>query len=460
MEAFADTAVDGKPAEQRAVIRTDSVPIVSLRDRKLWIPHASDIAPVLAAVLRGWGINAEPLPRSSDAGLNLARRAISEDVCLPMLITTQDLLERTLADDFEPGREALFQGQAEGPCRFGMYYMMQRRILDKTGLQEMGCVTLGSRSADGGLGLNFLLAGWGGMVGHDMLDKMRLHTRPYEAKVGESDAVFVRYLDELCQLMPSQKQLLESARGRLAVITDLHAEPVADLLLRAQRDFAAVPRLDGGGPRPVIGLVGEFFVRIHDGSNQQVIRKLEKAGAEVWLSPATEFFGYSNRIGGLLAYDWWSESRSWEEFRRAFVRSLLNHLAVRHEHRLFAATIPYLAGFDDIPPDEVIREGSHYVHPSFGGEAICSLGKARDLSRRGLAGIVSVTPFNCMPGITVAMISQQFRRDQDGIPFLNLDYDGFADAGRDAKIISFMSQVKERSAARARRGEQGARTTR
>ena len=76
------------------------------------------------------------------------------------------------------------------------------------------------------------------------------------------------------------------------------------------------------------------------------------------------------------------------------------------------------------------------------------MGKAEDFARRGLDGIVSVIPFNCMPGNTVTMLSQAFRRDHDNIPFLNLDYDGFVDSGRDAKIVNFMSQVKERRAAR------------
>jgi hypothetical protein len=49
------------------------------------------------------------------------------------------------------------------------------------------------------------------------------------------------------------------------------------------------------------------------------------------------------------------------------------------------------------------------------------------------------------------MLSQVFRRHHDNIPFLNLDYDGFVDASRDAKIASFMSQVKERTAARRQR---------
>jgi predicted nucleotide-binding protein (sugar kinase/HSP70/actin superfamily) len=72
------------------------------------------------------------------------------------------------------------------------------------------------------------------------------------------------------------------------------------------------------------------------------------------------------------------------------------------------------------------------------------MGKSEDFARRGLAGIVSVIPFNCMPGNTVTALSQALRRRHGNIPFLNLDYDGFVDSSRDAKIVNFMWQVKER----------------
>lgn len=445
MEAFADTAA-GKNGSTKPVIRTNDTPITALDGRRLWLPNACRGAEALAAAMRAFGIDAAPLPRSPDPGLNLARRAISEDVCLPMLVTTQDILERVAAPDFDPAKEAFFQGQSEGPCRFGMYYMLQKRILDKMGL-EAALVTLGSRSADGGLGIRFLLTAWAGLVGHDMLDKLRMRTRPYELVPGTSDLLFERYLQELCDLLPAQRRLLEAGSGALRFAMGRHTELVEDLLRRAQRDFAAVPKR-GEGERPLIGLVGEFFVRLHDGSNQQIIRKLEQAGAEVWLAPMTEFFSYANLIDALLSKQRWQELGALSELKQHLYRTYFDRVAARDEHHLFAATLPYLEGYDDIGPAEVIENGSRYVHPSFGGETICSMGKAVDFARRGVDGIVNVIPFNCMPGNAVAMLSQTFRRDHDNLPFLNLDYDGFVDASRDAKIVAFMAQVRERRGAR------------
>jgi predicted nucleotide-binding protein (sugar kinase/HSP70/actin superfamily) len=62
---------------------------------------------------------------------------------------------------------------------------------------------------------------------------------------------------------------------------------------------------------------------------------------------------------------------------------------------------------------------------------------------RGLAGVISVIPFNCMPGNIAASLGHKLRRFHNGIPFLSLDYDGFADAGRDARLAAFMAQAHD-----------------
>jgi len=441
IEAFADTAGKGviKQAEE---IRSDDVPITRLKGRRLWVPYASEAARILAAALRAYGIDAEAIPRSPDIGLNLGRKAISEDVCLPALMTTEDMLYRIQQPDFDPAKEAFFQGNSEGPCRFGMYSMLQRRILDKMGYRNVDIVTLGSKSEHGGLGTMFALVTWNGIMCHDLLFKMVQRTRPYEINRGDSEALFEKYLQKVISMIPAHKELVE--KNKLKVLTSTkHLDEFEELLRRAQEDFNRIPQRRE--ERPLVGVVGEFYVRLHDGANQDILKKLEDEGAETWLAPMTEFFSYSNFIAKILSGDRMKDGgitiEELKEFTGHWVNAKLAHKA---EHALYHATLPFLDGYDDIPSDKVIELGSKYVDYNFGGEAICSMGKSEDFANRGLAGIVSVIPFNCMPGNTVTALSHSLRRRHNNIPFLNLDYDGFVDSSRDAKIVSFMWQVKER----------------
>ncbi|MDD3804925.1 MAG: acyl-CoA dehydratase activase [bacterium] len=438
LEAFADTSAAAGNKE-RKISATDT-PLAWIKGKRLWLPYASEGARVLAGVMRAFDIDADVLPLSKDSGLNLARSHISEDVCVPMLYTTQDIIERVMQPDFNPRKEAFFQGASEGPCRYGMYYMLQKDILARLGLEEVNIVTLGNSNYDAGYGIEMSLLAWDALVAHDMMEKMLHHARPYERTAGTADAIFERNIQALCELLPRQRCRISGPAGRMRLLNGTHLTLLIDLLHSARDEFASICDYC---ERPLVGVVGEFYVRIHARANQNVMRKVEAAGGEAWLAPLTEFFGYSNLIGGILHLDAFRDTWSWEDLKDGITKKMLAQLAVRDEHSLFNATLPFMNGFDDISPQEVIANGSNYLHRTIGGEAICSMGKAEDFAMRGLAGVISVIPFNCMPGNIAASLGHKLRRFHNGIPFLSLDYDGFADAGRDARLAAFMAQAHD-----------------
>jgi predicted nucleotide-binding protein (sugar kinase/HSP70/actin superfamily) len=413
-----------------------------LRKRILWIPYAYEGAHMLAAAFRAFGVGARVLPRSKDTGLCLAREAIPEDVCLPSLVTIQDMLERVNDPEFDRDHESFFIGNSEGPCRFGMYEELMRRILAKIGYPDVPVVTLGIMGVDGGMGIKFPILAWDLLLAHDLLRKMLLRARPYEQVPGESGALYKEYINKIVEIAPKVREILTS--GRLnGIVRKHHLKPIVDILEEAQQRFIQIRGT--AEDKPLIVVIGEFFVRIHDGANQDTVGKLEREGFETWEAPATEFFAYANFVGKMLSRDRLLEAGfSKEELREFAERSLNAHIMEQHEHALFHACTPFLNGYDDIGPKEVISNGREYVDYNFGGEAICSMGKSVDaVVRRRAAGIVSLIPFNCMPGNCVTALSTtSFRKQHNRIPFLNLDYDGYHEASRDMKIVNFGEQAR------------------
>lgn len=443
LEAFADTVRGAKPSSEKPVIRASAVSPQRVRGRKVWVPYASEGAKVIAAALRACGVDAEIIPRSPDPAMKRARTAITEDVCLPAFMTTEDILYRVQQPDFDPEHEAFFMGSSDGPCRFGMYHILQKRILERMGLHTVDMVTLGTGDEENGLGTLFAMVVWDALVAHDLLQRMLHRTRPYCLNPADADAVYLKYLDAICEMMPEhQRRVQEGWNAIRSLLTTRHLEPLQELLSQAQEEFRRLPRRDE--KRPLIGVVGEFYVRIHEGANQDVIRRIEQLGGEAWLAPATEFFAYANCIGMYNERNRWLDTLRREHLVN-FLAAWINHrLARREEHTLAEIVHETLGDYPDISADEVIRLGSEFVHPDFGGEAICSLGKAVDFARRGLAGVVAVRPFGCMPGNVVAAFTRELRRRYGNIPMLNLDYDGFVDASRDMKLAHFLWQVRER----------------
>ena len=84
-----------------------------------------------------------------------------------------------------------------------------------------------------------------------------------------------------------------------------------------------------------------------------------------------------------------------------------------------------------------------YIHCSFEGEAIMTVGKAVDFAQKGLSGIVAVMPFTCMPGTISQAILKRLRQDFDNIPFLNMVYDGDEQATTQTRLEAFMYQAHE-----------------
>ncbi len=437
LEAFFDTKPKKESVADRQ-ISTTATPLNSIGNKKLWIPNMSSAAYVFAAVLLSQGIDAAVIPRSPDPELKLARSHIPGDVCLPTLFTTEDMLYRIQQEDFNPDKEVFFQGKSEGPCRYGMYYMLQKLLLNRH-FPDVEIVTLGNRDTGLGLGANMTTLAWDAIVTHDILEKMLLHSRPYETEAGSSDGVFESYVKELCNIVRNP----DFSKGRGYIIKSmigLHLGALEDILHRAQKAFSDIPKKEE--EIPLVGVAGEFYVRDHEPSNERVIRSLEDLGAEVWFDPISGFFGYSNKITHIRAKEKGAEEPSWANLKQSYKRYWLDFLAVRDEHKLMRTAMPYLEGREEPTPAELIRLGSQYIDPSFGGEAICTVGIAEHFIKNGVSGIVNVGPFNCMPTKIAEAMSYEIRKKHQ-IPILTLYYNGFPDSARGQMLKSFMSQVKE-----------------
>ncbi|MFN2166014.1 MAG: CoA activase, partial [Anaerolineae bacterium] len=49
--------------------------------------------------------------------------------CSPCMYTIGDIIERSKEPDFDPKKSAMLMPTAPGPCRFGMYNVLQAQLL-------------------------------------------------------------------------------------------------------------------------------------------------------------------------------------------------------------------------------------------------------------------------------------------------------------------------------------------
>jgi len=401
--------------------------------RTLLVPHMCDHAFAFAAAFRGSGLKAQVIPPSDDESLALGRRYTSGRECLPCIVTAGDMLRELQRPDADPSRMAFFMPSGTGPCRFGMYSKLHRLILQEAGFPDVPIVSPNQGESFyedfKKLQRDPTRPAWCGIVAVDALTKALHATRPYERIPGATETAYAASLKLV-------EQALERGDDLMPVMT--HA---ADL-------FRNVPLADARGSRPLVALVGEIYVRSHAFSNQDVVRRLEALGLEVDLASFAEGIYYTN----------WTRKRRTRGRRqyRLWLGTWIKEKVQRFDERRIKRPLADLIGQTaETETPHVVALGHPYVHDSFEGEAVLSLGKAveaathpRPHTGQRAAGIVNVMPFTCMPGNIVAAMLKRLRRDLGDLPILSVAYDGQRDSALDVRLEAFAEQVKAFAAAK------------
>ena len=322
--------------------------------------------------------------------------------------------------EFDPDRSAFFMASGGGPCRFGQYNRFHRLILDEMGFPQVPLFTPnqdeGLYQELGTIGKGFSRIAWQGIVSIDLLQKRLREIRPYEKNQGESESLYKKHLEKICHALRERKE-------------------TSSLLKKARIDFNRVV-LNGADRKPVIGIVGEIYIRSNRFGNEDLIGNIERLGCEVWLPPFTEWLLYTNYTSK------WRNFRI-GDYRGFFSNFLTDELQKFSEHKLSKIFHSSFKMPSEPHTEELLEKASPYLHPSFEGEAILSIGKAIDYVDKGAAGIINTMPFTCMPGTIVNALLKRCREDYDNIPLLNLAYDGQKDSNTKTRLEAFVYQVRQ-----------------
>ncbi|MEK7852096.1 MAG: hypothetical protein AAB275_09455, partial [Deltaproteobacteria bacterium] len=104
--------------------------------------------------------------------------------------------------------------------------------------------------------------------------------------------------------------------------------------------------------RPVIGIIGEIYVRYNPFSNEDIVRKIESMGGQVWLPPFGEWFLYLN---------------FWNRKENLYRRNVKGYVRVAVTESIQRWDQFRLGGHDEPPISEVLKNASPYIDSSFGG---------------------------------------------------------------------------------------------
>ncbi len=390
----------------------------SLRSKKIYLPAMTDHAFALAAAFRSCGVDAEVLPESDDETLRIGREFSSGRECYPLALTTGDMIKAARRPGFDADSSAFFMPTGKGPCRFGQYHRYHRQVLDRVGLDRVEILSpMQDESLHQDVRMldkNFFLMSWRGAFAVDMLQKALWECRPHEKRPGQTDKVYEAALERVTDAVERRADLLPVLRD-------------------AYEEFSAVEISER--TRPVIGVVGEIYIRSNRFSNEDVVRQIEKLGGEAWVAPISEWLLYLNVTAKVSA----KMSRSWKALLKAYLTSRVQR---RDEHRFLSGFNGNLRSLHEPSIEDTLFAALPYIDPSFEGEAVLSIGKAIDFINKGVSGIVNVMPFTCMPGTIATAVLKRVREDYGNIPVLTIAYEGQGDSQTLTRLEAFIHQAR------------------
>ncbi len=428
LEAFLESLKNYRPAEHR-LTEERTLPIGALsRERTLYIPYMGDPSYGLAACLRAYGQPAEVIPLADEKALLQGRQFTTGKECLPCAITTGDMLKLARSKGFDPKKAAFFMPAASGPCRFGMYGCLHRLILEYAGIKDVPVVSPNQDSGfyaefvdsvDGSLTGRFLRSIWVALAGIDLIHKVILRLRPQAADPAEAQRVYDDCLNRWVKGLENRVSLPQ----------------MRDLMASFAGAFAAV-RQSGALAKPRIGVVGEIYVRSHPFANMDVVKRLEGLGAACDLASLAEWIYYTNFTRKNMA----RRRGMWRDY---FTNVVIDRVQHYIERKLAAPLEKEFGSLAEGPIEHVIELAGPYLHRSFEGEAILTVGKAVEYYTDGFGGVVNAMPFTCMPSTVVSSISRTISNACGGMPILNLSFDGQEDPALPTRLEAFIEQVRQ-----------------
>ncbi len=420
-EAFLDSLKGYEAiAEKEGAKKYDIINRQNGQIRTLYYPYARDTLYAFAAASRYCGFPSEVLPMPDKVDLELGMKYTNGQECFPFICTTGSFLRKLMEPGIDPKKCSFFMPDHNGPCRFGEYNRLHRLIFDNLGFHDAEIIKPSNEdsyaSIAPGYSMKWRSTTFKGIIAIDLLRKMQEQTRPYEINKGETDRIYKNHLDKIVfSLERGGKDLTKVMKDAAVEFDNIPIENIQ---------------------KPIVAVIGENYMRDNPYANNFVVKRLEELGAETMTAPFGEWVNYST-----IRYI--RDSRWKGNITKLFKAKLQLFFQRELEKRIVKSVHGLLNLEHEIAVEDMLLNSADYIHKDYDGEPALVLGAAKLLYEKNISGIVNIIPFTCMPGTITCSVSQNFRKDHNGIPWENYAYDGQENVGMETRFEAFMFQVKK-----------------
>ncbi len=358
---------------------------------------------LIIKIYEKYGYHMELLENDSQNVINQGLQNTHNDACYPALLVIGQFMDALDSGKYDVNKTALIMSQTGGGCRASNYIHLIRKAvaskypqvpvisLNFSGLEKNPAFPMTPAIA-----LRLIYA----VLYGDMLMLLYNQCKPYEVTKGMTDELVARWQHRLVKLMDTNDYLMP--------------KPIYKAMLN---DFAAIPRKKE--KKPVVGIVGEIYVKYSPLANNHLNEFLLSEGCEPNVPGLLDFVLYcaSDSVNDAQLYDKKDKS-SWlyKIGYNVLYKYQKQQIKVIKEHGVFK------------PPHdfEHLRKcADKYIHQGVKmGEGWLITAEMAALAETGAKNIICTQPFGCLPNHIVAKgMSRVIKQAYPDANIVAIDYD-------------------------------------
>lgn len=394
------------------------------RKRTIIAPYfAEGYSEFVASVFKCMGYHVVCLPTGNQQAAETGLKYANNDICYPATIVVGSIMNALQSGKYDLQNTAVIITQTGGQCRASNYYALIKNAMVSAGYSNIPVISLAT-----GTGINACQPGftvnWKHMAGviiHTMLYADCINKLYHAALVRETEQGIAASLRD------------KYTRAALPFIEANRGKQLLPLIKQAAKEFALHTRTDK--KIPVIGVVGEIYVKYNGFSNKYVSRWLMDHGVEVVPPSIINFFSTSfvnNHINRKLHIKQEHTPVIITDAFYAYLRSVM-----RTYDRACQA-FPFYRKFTDIFTDARLAERIINMAADF-GEGWDLPGEICNLAEHGIHNVVSLQPFGCIANHIISKgVEKRIKQVYPHMNLLFLDFDSSTSEANVFNRLHFM----------------------
>lgn len=377
--------------------------------RTLLAPYfAEGYSEFFPSIFKVAGYHLITLPTGNQEAAEMGLKYANNEVCYPATIVVGSIMNALLSGKYNPDEVAIVMTQTGGQCRASNYYSLIKNALVSSNLEQIPVVSLALSSSVSADQPGFTIP-WRKVL------NITVHTILYADCLSKLYHASVVREKEKGAALRLKNHYTEKA---FPMIESNDSKGLMKLLRSAVAEFTSAVDVDKRVP--VIGVVGEIYVKYNGFSNKFVINWLEEHGVEV-VPPALIGFlttGFANNHINRKLHIKEVKFPQW-------LNDTVYHLIFRKikQFNRICAPFPFYRPLTSIFDDAKLAEKVVNLAGDF-GEGWFLPGEICHLAESGVQNVVSLQPFGCIANHIISKgIEKKLKQLYQHLNLLFLDFD-------------------------------------